>query len=108
MDKKCRVVPPAIILKRRIGLGVDVPLDCREFGKLAGADFVEFTTNVLDDVALLGKQMYRRVVLATIFGKAFERGKAVEREIDFHGRAGAAEIVEFGVEIGREVIWANE
>src|ERR1051325_6840330 len=49
-----------------------------------------------------------RIVLAAIFGEAFEGGKAIEGEIELHGGAGAAEIVEFGVEIGWKTIGAGQ
>src|SRR2546430_9441096 len=39
LDEKRRVMPPAIILKGAIGLGVDVPLNRRKLRQLTSADF---------------------------------------------------------------------
>src|SRR5690349_16290191 len=49
-----------------------------------------------------------RIVLAAVFGEAFEGRKAIESEIYLHGGAGAAEVVEFGVEIVWKMIGAGQ
>src|SRR4051812_13931688 len=98
----------AVVLEGGVRAGVDVPLDGGEVRELAGADFFVAMADVADDVAVVRKEVDGGVVLAAVFGEAGEGGEAVEGEVDFHGGAGSAEVVEAGVEVGGEILRADE
>src|SRR5438445_4617736 len=101
-------MPPAIVLKRRIGLGVDVPLNRRKLGQFAGANFFKSAAEIINHVRDLRQQMNRGIVLAAVFRETGEGGKTIQSQINLHGRASATEVVEFGIEVARKVVWADQ
>ena len=101
-------MPATIILERRIGLGVDVPLDRGKLRQLAALHFFKSSANVADDVALLGQQMNRGVVLPAVFGQTFECRQTIQRQIHLHRRASTPKIVDHRVERRRKILHPDQ